>query len=211
MTRPAAWAGRARPGAWLSAVLAIAGCGDAEREPAAAQRSSKPVEIDTATINALVPIALRSKLAFDKRAYAIDRGPRRTTYTLAAPRGWLQSSEMSVNLRPEPRAGYIARLSVSAVCDGACTAKPWEAIADRLQFAPRARGTVLKDVKQPGRRTMIAVVDRPGVATTDVVTAWWSDGDRNYHTCTASLDPAIKDAAPAFEAACLAVAIAGDD
>jgi hypothetical protein len=57
---------------------------------------------------------------------------------------------------------------------------------------------------------MIADAGAGGTGTV-VVTAWWADGDRSYHTCTAALDDALKDAAPAFDKACQAVAIDGDD
>ena len=52
--------------------------------------------------------------------------------------------------------------------------------------------------------------DASGARTTDVVVAWWADGARRHHTCTASLDAAREAAAPAFEEACQVVAIDGD-
>jgi uncharacterized glyoxalase superfamily protein PhnB len=84
------------------------------------------------------------------------------------------------------------------------------ALTTMVNFAPRTRGKVTKDDRAPGRRTMIAEIDTAGAAIV-VVTAWWADGDRSYHTCTASLDDTLRDAAPAFDKACQAVAIDGDD
>jgi hypothetical protein len=38
-----------------------------------------------------------------------------------------------------------------------------------------------------------------------------TDGDKRYHVCTAVLDDALEDAAAAFDKACQAVAISGDE
>ena len=174
-------------------------------------RDQPDVAIDVAAVNALVPAALKDKLVFDQRDLAIERGPRKTTYTLAAPRGWIQHGDMSAHLRPDDQAGFVAHLEVGSNCDGPCAPKPWQAVAGRVNFAPRASATVVKDEASPGRRTMIVETRRGGAPTTEVIVAWWTDGARNYHTCKASLGALIKDAAPAFAAACQAVAVVGDD
>lgn len=194
--------------------IALAGCGKGEKKDGAGAAASRPavtpaVTIDVAAVNALVPTALKDRLVFEKRDLVIERGKHKATYTVAAPAGWTQGSKLFAHLKANDTAG-LSRLEVGSNCDGECTPKPWEAIADRVNFAPRARGNVTKDDKAPGRRTMIADVDSGGAATV-VVTAWWTDGDRSYHTCTASLDLTLKDAAPAFDKACQAVAIDGDD
>jgi hypothetical protein len=199
-----AWLGGA-----LALVLAITGCkSDKDRRSAP---SAAPVAIDVAAVNALVPAALKDTLVFERRDLVIERGKHKTTYTLAAPRGWAQDGKLFAHLRGDAQAGLATRFEVGANCDGECAPKPWEAIADRVNFAPRARGTVQKDDRAAGRRTMIAELDTGGARTTVVVTAWWTDGSASYHTCTATLDAPIKDAAPAFEKACQAVAIDGDD
>jgi hypothetical protein len=58
---------------------------------------------------------------------------------------------------------------------------------------------------------MIAEVESGGAKTTVVVVAWWTEGAKQYYACTATLDESIKDAAPAFEKACSAVNIDGED
>jgi hypothetical protein len=195
---------------WNSCVaalaLAVTACGGGDSTPA-----PPTVAIDVAAINALVPAGLRSTLVFEQRQLDIDRGPRKTTYTLAAPRGWVARGTVSARLRPATETGVLAHLEVSANCDGACTPKPWETIADKINFATRPKRTVLKDDKAPGRRTMIVEAEHVGTPTTDVIVAWWTDGARNYHTCKASLGDPIREAAPAFAAACQSVAIDGDD
>ena len=199
--------------AGLLAMMAIVGCGkSADRKEGAAPGADKaPVVVDVAAVNALVPAGLKDKLVFEKRELVIERGKRKTKYTIAAPRDWAQSSTMFAHLRADDKAHMLTRLEVGANCDGECSPKPWQAIADRVNFAPRAKGKVLKDEAAPGRRTMVAVVDSGGARTTDVVVAWWSEGAKNYHTCTASLGEGFEEAAPAFDRACQAVVIDGDD
>src|ERR1700759_5763858 len=118
---------------------------------------------------------------------------------------------MSVNLRPNGEPPNGSRLTARSNCDGPCPPRPWADVADRVNFAPRARGTVVKDVRSPGHRTLIAELSRDGAPMTDIVIAWWTDGAPSYHSCTASLPGSFQAAAPAFEAACQAIAITGDD
>lgn len=194
------------------ALLAIS-CGKSHDRTGAgsAAPARPPVVVDAAAVNALVPAALKDKLVFENRELVIERGKRKTTYAIAAPRGWSQSSTLFAKLRPGDKVGSFTRFEIGSNCDGECSPKPWEAIADRVNFAPRGKGKVVKDERAAGRRTMIAEVDSGGAAMTEVVVAWWGEGEKNYHTCTASLDEALKDAAPAFDKACQAVAIDGDD
>lgn len=191
--------------------VAASGCDKSDRRPAAGSAAPPPVVIDAAAVNALVPPGLRDKLVFERRELAIERGAHRATYTLAAPAGWVQTSKLFAHLRPPGPTGQGPRFDVGSNCDGPCTPKPWEVIADRVNFAPRARGKVLKDDRTATRRTMIAEVETGGIKTTDVVVAWWADGDKSYHLCTAVLDDAFAGAAPAFDRACQAVATSGDD
>ena len=192
--------------------LALAGCGKRDTQDGAGRAVKPAVTIDVAAVNALVPAALRDRLVFEQRALVIERGKHTTTYTVAAPVGWTHDSKLFAHLRSAAAPGAISRLEVGSNCDGECTPKPWQAIADRVNFAPRATARVTKDDRAPGRRTMITEQGTDGgSAAVVVVTAWWTDGERSYHTCTASLDATLKDAAPAFDKACQAVAIDGDD
>jgi len=188
----------------IGLVIALASCG----EP----RDARPaIAIDAAAVNALVPAQLRDQLVFERRDLVIQRGPRKATYTVAAPRRWIQHGEMSAHLRPDDLPGVVAHFEIGSNCDGPCTPKPWEAVAAKVHFAPRAGRKIVQDVKAPGRRTMIFETQRSGAPTTEVIVAWWAEGARNYHTCKASLGAALKPAAPAFAAACQAVAVDGDD
>lgn len=193
-------------GAPALAVLAgLAGCKSESRQPAPA--AAPPVVIDAGAVNALVPAALRDRLVFERRELAIERGAHRATYTVAAPTGWTQTSKLFAHLRPAGSTAQVPRFEVGDNCDGPCTPKPWEVIVDRVHFAPLARGTIARDDHVAGRRTMIAQLG----GVTHVVVAWWSDGERSYHVCSAQLDDALRDAAPAFDKACQAVAISGEN
>jgi hypothetical protein len=193
----------------IAAAVAIAGC---KSERAASEAAAAPaVAIDVAAVNALVPPALRDRLVFERRELAVERGAHRASYALAAPRDWVQSSKLFAHLRPAGATARAPRFEVGDNCDGPCTAKPWEVIADRVNFAPLARGVVRKDDHVAGRRTMIAELAEAGATTTHVVVAWWSQGEHRYHVCTAILDGALADAAPAFDKACQAVAIRDED
>ena len=196
--------------AHLALALALAACGKAD-PPAGSGPAQPPVAIDVAAVNALLPVALRDRLVFERRALVIERGKQRTTYTLAAPAGWSQQSKLFAHLRPDNQVGFDTRFEVGSNCDGECAPKAWEPIADRVNFAPKAKGKIEKDERSSGRRTMIVERDDQGIAKTEVVVAWWADGARSYHTCTASLGAALRDAAAAFERACQAIAIDGDD
>ena len=213
MTSGAAAAVRRLPADALAralVALVFLACGKSEPK-AGAGSTPPPVVIDAAAVNALVPAALRDKLVFERRELVIQSGTRPASYTLAAPAGWLQTSKRFAHLRPAGASGPVPRFKVDSNCDGPCTARAWEVVADRVNFAPRAKGKVLKDDRGAGRRTMIAEVENAGAKTTDVVVAWWTEGDTRYHVCTAILDDALKDAAPAFDKACQAVVASGGE
>lgn len=199
------------------AVALVAGCGKQDTKDTGAGDKGKvatapTVAIDAAAVNALVPAALKDKIVFEQRGLVIEQGRRPTTYTLAVPKGWTQTSKMFATLKADDKAGFFTSMKVGSNCDGECTPKKWDDIADKVHFAPRAKGNkVIKDERAPGKRTMIAEVDHGGTATTDVILAWWTDGDSRYHSCEVELDPSVKDAAPAFEKACQAVNISGED
>jgi hypothetical protein len=198
------------------ALAIVGGCGKKDDgggkgDPKADKGGNATGTIDVAGVNALVPAPLKDKIVFDKRDLVIEMGRDKTTYTLAAPKTWTQDSKMWASLKPDDKGGFFSSMKVGTDCDGECKPKAWEQIADKNFFAPRAKGKVAKDEKSAGKRLMISDMDESGVKTTDVVFAWWKEGDSNYHTCVAKLDESVKDAAPAFAKACQAISVEGRD
>ena len=194
---------------------ALAGCGKSESPSSsgAASKDKAPpaAPIDVAAVNALVPEALKAKLEFEKRDIVLERGRDKMTYTVAAPKGWKHASKMFANLEPESGTfGMFNKLKVNSNCDGACEPKDWAAISDKVDFAPYAKGKIVKDEKGKNRRTMIAE-GAGATSAVNVIVAWWDDGGRNYWTCSAALEQDLAAAAPAFEKACQVVNIEGDD
>ena len=196
-------------GLGLAAIAAL-GCGKGDKAGGGGGASARGtgVAIDADAVNSLVPAPLKDKLVFEKRDIVLERSSK-TTYTLAAPKGWEHTSKMFGKLEPPKDAGmgFFTKLDVGSNCDGECKPKDWEQIADKVNFAPRAGDNVLKDEKTEGARTMVSIANDK----TTVVHAWWKKGASQYYACTATLDRELKDAAPAFEKACQAVAIAGED
>jgi hypothetical protein len=200
------------------AIAALGACGKKDdgggkaADKSAGNGNASIGTIDVAACNAAVPPELKDKIVFEKRDFKIEQGRHPTTYTLAAPKNWTQESKMFAHIKGDDKAGFFTTLKIGADCDGECKPKQWEQIADKNFFQPRkADGKVVKDTASLGKRTMIVDVDKSGVKSRDVVVAWWTDGAKSYHTCVASLDDSIKDAAVAFETACSAVTIDGDD
>jgi hypothetical protein len=126
--------------------------------------------------------------------------------------------------------GKVA-MTINSNCDGTCEAKDWAAVSDKVNFAQYAsgkvRGKLIKDVKGQGTRTLVfenapsvnanggtmtatvngqtttsAVTTTSGDDNLVLVTAWWSDGSRQYYTCTVELGGPAKSLEPAFEKAC---------
>lgn len=187
-------------------VIGVLGCG---KKGGGSEAKSTGLAIDAAAVNSLVPAPLKDKLVFEKRDIVLERGDK-TTYTLAAPKGWTQGMKSfgSLDAPKDSGMGFFTKFSVGSNCDGECKPKEWEKIADKVNFS--GKGKVLKDVKGKGTRLMISESEG-GMETTEIVFAWWTDGADSYHTCQATLDKEIKDAAPAFEKACQAVSVSGDD
>jgi hypothetical protein len=201
----------------LILALAVVACGKGNDKPSKDDKAggggggASTGTPDVAAVNALVPAALKDKIVFEERGLVVERGKKGTTYTLAVPKGWTQQSKMFANLKADDKGGFFSDMKIASDCDGACEPKAWEPIADKNFFAERAKGKVIKDEKSAGKRLMIADVDSNGVKTRDVVFAWWAEGAKSYHACVVKLDEAVKDASPAFEKACQAVKVDGED
>lgn len=185
-------------------LLAAAACGKSDKSSA-----PPPVTIDVAGVNALVPAELKDKLAFEQRDIIEERGKRsKATFTMAAPKDWEQDGKMFASLKPKSDAnmGFFTKLSVGSNCDGACEPKDWAATSEKVNFSQFRNGwTIVKDESNKTSHLMIAEKDN----RTDVTYAWWTDGARQYFTCSATLDGAEKAAAEAFAKACQAVNVTG--
>ncbi|HUJ58941.1 MAG TPA: hypothetical protein VLX92_10625 [Kofleriaceae bacterium] len=194
---------------WLCAALALVACGKKDGDKAK-ESKAPPVAIDIAAVNALVPAALKDKIVFEQRTIELEQGRKHRKFTLAVPKNWTLQDKMFGMVKADDKGGFFSKLTIGDSCGGACEAgKDWAKVADGEQFANRAKGKVEKDDKGAGRRTMISVDDNTKV--TNVNTAWWTDGASRYFDCSYDLDESIKDAAPAFEKACSAVNVEGDD
>jgi hypothetical protein len=189
----------------LIAVLAAA-CGKASSS--SSDKAAAPsVAIDAAAVNALVPAELKAKLVFEKTDIIEDRGRHNTTYTVAAPKGWKQDMKGFASLKGPDDLGFLTSFRVGSNCDGTCEPKDWAKVSDHALFAQFGDWKVQKNDVTPTSRLLIAEKDD----NTTVVYAWWENGARKYHMCSASLEQPVKSAAPAFAKACQAVGISGDD
>ena len=199
---------------WLASTcaLALVACGKKadNSDKGKAKAGAPAATIDVAGVNALVPAALKDKIVFEQRTLVEEQGHDKTSYTLAAPKGWTQDSKMFVTLKGDDKAGFFTSMKVGTDCGGDCTAgKDWAKISEQDQFSGLEKGQVAKDEKAKNGRTMIST-DTSNTKTTTVMRVWWNDGEDHYYTCSAELDESVKDAAPAFEKACSAVNVSKD-
>ena len=189
----------------LLLVLAITACSKTSGDPAPAAKVG--AAIDVAGVNALVPAAVKDKVVFEQRDLKEARGRHAITYTLAAPKGWKQDMEMFASVKGAEGTGFMTSFGVGSNCDGACEPKDWAAVSAKVNFQQFASDKVVTDESTPTSHLLIAERDD----SVHIVYAWWETGAKSYHTCTASLEAPVKDAAKAFAKACQAVAIAGED
>jgi len=194
-------------------VLVIAAsCGKGDKKENGGGGGTSAAKLDVAGVNALVPAALKDKLVFEQRDVKEEGGHHAPTYTVAAPKGWEQKMKMMATLRPPDGSnlGFMTEFHLSSNCDGDCVAKDWAATADKVNFAQfKTNGSKIdKDEKGKSDRTLVATTDD---GKKYVVYAWWEDGAKRYHYCTATLEKEVADAAPAFEKACKAVSVSGED
>jgi hypothetical protein len=185
--------------------LSLLACGKSDK--AADSKAAAPA-IDVAGVNALVPADLKAKLVFDKTDLVEEHAHRNVTYTMAAPKGWASKMKGFVSLKGSDDLGFFTSLEVGSNCDGSCQPKDWAKVADKVNFAQFDKDKVIKNEVKPGSRLLIA--ERDG-KTTFVVYAWWTEGAKQYNTCTATLDEPVKTAGDAFAKACQAVGVAGEN
>ena len=194
----------------LAVLLLASACGGSKEPPA--------VKIDPAAVNALVPAALQSKIVFEQTSVEEERGRRsKTVYTLAAPKTWKADGKMKMfaKLSPPNEDGYgnFTEISLGSNCDGACEAKDWAKVSEKVHFKQFRDKKIVKD--ELGKTNHLMVVESGD--DTHVLYAWWADGGDHYYTCTATLSKGFSDsapdpraAAPAFEKACQAVNVKQD-
>jgi hypothetical protein len=188
-------------------VVGAAACGGKKQDGSSGGgATTAAAPIDVAGVNALVPAELKDKVVFEQRDLVEKRGRHKTTFTLAAPKGWTQKMDAFASLKPDrDDLGFMTELEVGTNCDGECTAKDWAASVEKV-YANYLQGNVLKDVKGDHTRTIIA---EQGTMTL-VVTARWEDGANQYTSCGATLERQAKDLAPAVEKTCQAVSVRED-
>jgi hypothetical protein len=201
---------------------------------AAACSGSKPSGERVDEINALIPAALQSKLAFAAQTITFDEfvGGKATahTYRFAAPKGWTRRYH-DADLSPAGGVGGQTELSLTSSCAPAstgdfstdvashgipCAVRDWTPVVD-AQFDEQ-RGisvAVVKDEKSARRRSMIATIEGTAYARNDeglgkatlVWVVWWNEGEAEYHSCHVILERELADAAAAFERACQNVTV----
>lgn len=184
-------------------LVATVGCGKkAEDKPAA---KAPEVKIDVAAVNALVPADLKDKLVFEERTIERDRGDTEV-FKVAAPKGW-ELDAMFGSFKPGDGQTvnwhFFTKMSVGTNCDGRCEPKKWAEVADKVEFAQFAKGTIAKDEKTATSRAMLVDLDDQA----HYVRAWWTDDSRRYYTCRAQVGVEHKATLAAFEKACSAVQV----
>jgi hypothetical protein len=194
--------------ALLLALTLAAACG---KKSGSSESAAPPVKFDVAGVNALVPAELKDKLVFEQRDIIEERGKNsKTTYTLAAPKGWEQGDmKMFAKVKPPQGSdlGFMTSFDVGSNCDGSCEPKDWAKVSEKVNFAQFRDGKIVKD--ELGKTSHLMIAEKGD--STYVSYAWWQNGAKKYFTCSASLEANVKAAAPAFAKACEAVAVKGDD
>jgi hypothetical protein len=185
----------------LLALLAVVACKESSSEPRKQVEAAKPT--DTATVAALVPPALATKLKFERREM---RDQFDDTFSVLAPADWKQE-EGFATLKPPGEDAWGSSMRISSDCAGSCVEKDWAAVTDKEEFARMREGEVVADTKTPTSRLMIAKTDK----VTAVKYAWWEISATRYAVCSASLKEPYRDAAPAFLKACQSAKVTSHD
>lgn len=179
-----------------------------------------PVNIDPAAVNALVPANLKDKLVFEKRTIEEERGRDKHIFTMAAPKTWSQGPMKGfAKLRAPDEDGFgnLTEIRLGTNCDGRCEPKDWDKVVEKVDFAQFRDGKykIVKD--EAGKTDHLLIAQKE--SSTYIRYAWWAEGGSRYLQCDATLELGfaaadaadIQTAAPAFEAACKAVSLEGDD
>ena len=180
---------------------------------------NKSSEIDVGAINALVPANHRYKLEFQVRTIALP-GKHGLVFELAVPKGWRNNNGELVPNKDIFGPGTSTSISSSCTPEGKtapdhladdwlpCTAQNWEEIVDRKIASDYLQ--VIRNDKEPRRRT---IVYTGGISNPDdlgIAVMWWTDGAKEYFTCSAALAALARDDLPAFEQACRSAVVRAD-
>ena len=199
---------------WIASILIVAAatssCGKSKDKGG----SGAPARaLDPAPANAAVPAAWKAKLEF--AAVKIEGDFKDDDpITAIEPKDWVAGKGIkSMREPPETKKdfGFGTHVWAGKGCNGECKSKSaaeWETAANKSFFdnelAHDPKPKVIKDVKEPGHRLMVAADQYTGgqVNNIAIMSAWWSDGGERFYFCTVDLAPEAKDLEPAFEQAC---------
>lgn len=208
--------------AWITLVLAAAGCGKGDSKGGAkggTESGAKGGELPAdhvAAVNAALPGELKGKLEFEA-GRIVENEQRGRAFKAALPKGWKKDDIMPGQIEPpdadnfgESKALGKSKLSIGPNCDGTCEKKDWAAVSDKVLFqqftSGQVEGKVLKDDKRPNGRTLVFERKPSMFPEKDVAvyvhTSWWEPDATEYYTCSAELGLPLKGAVDAFEKAC---------
>lgn len=171
-----------------------AGPSDPEGKPATPAPTVDPAAITA--IEAKLPESLKGKVAFESVQGEKGR------HLGVQPKGW-EGGVIPGRVKPPMGGtdlGFSTAFATGSNCDGACEAKDWMTVSNKVEFAQFTGGDwqVDKDEKLPDGRLLIAKkADR-----VDIALVRWKEGASRYFYCRATLDKPLIEAAPAFEEAC---------
>lgn len=217
----------------LILIALVAACSKKSGDPAASSAASV-TQADADAVNALVPAELKDKVQFEVTKIEDDFGKRKSTYTLAAPKGW-KKGFMPGSLEPADADNFGSKtlgkttIQVGTNCDGACEKKDWAAVVEKVYYkqftSGEVPGKVIKDEKHPSdakaSRTLVfqqepkeseqgTTTVTSGTKGIRVVHTWWTEGASRVNVCMVELGEPAMGLAAAFEKTCSKVAISGD-
>lgn len=178
---------------YVALAALAAACGRDSSASGAEPRAADTAGALAAT-NDAVPAELRERLRF--QAVTADDG----RLAALAPAGW-ETGAIPDRWRPPDAAdlGFMTSFAVGSNCDGACAAKDWPAVAEKVELAQLLTFEVVED--EPLGDAGRLVVARNG-GSVHIAAAWWKPGASRYFFCRASLEDDAAAAADAFERAC---------
>jgi hypothetical protein len=168
-------------------------------------KTEKPAKPDLApeatAATGEVPAELKDKLAFEPKE--LDEGK----LIAVVPEGWAESEFLPGKFSPPgSEIGDGVSFSVGTNCDGACSAKDWKAVTDKVEFTgfEPPMFTVETDEKLGETGRLVVYSGGPEV---HIRAAWWKADGNRYASCRADLTSSWSMAKAAFIRACKATAV----